>query len=49
MILVIKHRFSNMTGNTIIRFFNKYANLNKSLLSKSTEQEQKYMNKMNQV
>ena len=37
MILVTKHRLSNTTGNAIIRFFNKYANLNKSLLPKSTE------------
>ena len=39
MILVIKYRLSNATENTIIRFFNKYTNLDKSLLSKSTEQE----------
>ena len=37
MTLVIKHRLSNATGNAIIRFFNKYANLDKSLLLKSTE------------
>ena len=36
MILVTKHRLSNATGNAIIRFFNKHANLNKSLLPKST-------------
>ena len=48
MILVTKHRLSNATGNAIIRFFNKHANLNKSLLLKSTEQERKYMDKMNQ-
>ena len=39
MTLVTKYRLSNATGNTIIRFFNKHANLDKSLLSKSTEQE----------
>ena len=38
MTLVTKHRLSNATGNAIIRFFNKYANLDKSLLSKSTKQ-----------
>ena len=48
IILVTKHRLSNATGNAIIRFFNKHANLNKSLLSKSTEQGRKYMDKMNQ-
>jgi hypothetical protein len=48
MILVTKHRLSNATGNAIIRFFNKHANLNKSLLPKSTEQGRKYMDKMNQ-
>ena len=39
MILVTKHRLSNVTGNAIIRFFNKHTNLNKSLLSKLTKQE----------
>jgi hypothetical protein len=38
MILVTKHRLNNATENTIIRFFNKHTNLNKSLLPKSTEQ-----------
>ena len=47
MILVTKHRLNNATGNAIIRFFNKHANLNKSLLSKLTKQERKYMDKMN--
>ena len=37
MILVTKYKLSNATGNAIIRFFNKHANLNKSLLPKSTE------------
>ena len=37
MTLVIKHRLSNATKNAITRFFNKYANLDKSLLPKSTE------------
>jgi hypothetical protein len=48
MTLVTKHRLSNATGNAIIRFFNKHANLDKSLLPKSTEQGRKYMDKMNQ-
>src|ERR1700716_62972 len=48
MTLVTKHRLSNATGNAIIRFFNKHTNLDKSLLPKSTEQGQKYMDKMNQ-
>ena len=47
MTLVIKHRLSNAIGNAIIRFFNKHANLDKSLLSKSIEQGWKYMNKIN--
>ena len=37
IILVIKYKLSNATENVIIWFFNKYANLNKLLLSKSTE------------
>ena len=37
-----------MIRNAIIWFFNKYVNLNKSLLPKSTEQERKYMDKINQ-
>ena len=37
MILAIKYRFSNVTENAIIRFFNKHVNLDKSLLLKSTE------------
>ena len=48
MTLVIKYRLSNTTGNAIIRCFNKHANLDKSLLPKSTEQGWKYMDKMNQ-
>ena len=49
MTLVTKHRFSNVIGNAIIRFFNKHVNLNKSLLLKLTEQERKYIDKMNQL
>ncbi|CAG8670123.1 14548_t:CDS:1, partial [Funneliformis caledonium] len=30
MVLVINYKLSNKTGNAIIRFFNKYANLNTS-------------------
>ena len=37
MTLVIKNKLSNKTGNEIIHFFNKYANLVTSLLPKSTE------------
>lgn len=47
MSLVIKHKLSNVTGNAIIKFFNKHANLNKSPLPKSIEQGHKYMNNMN--
>src|ERR1700716_233290 len=45
MTLVIKHKLSNTTGNAIIQFFNKYTNFDKSLLLKSTEWRQKYMDK----
>ena len=38
MTLVIKNKLSNKTGNEIIHFFNKYANLVRSPLPKSTEQ-----------
>jgi hypothetical protein len=37
MTLVIKNKLSNKTGNEIIHFFNKYANLVISPLPKSTE------------
>ncbi|RIA96607.1 hypothetical protein C1645_815124 [Glomus cerebriforme] len=45
--LVIKHNLSNIMGNTIIKFFNKHSNLNQSPLSKSIQQEHKYMDNMN--
>jgi len=38
MTLVIKNKLSNNTGNEIIHFFNKYANLVTFSLSKSIEQ-----------
>jgi hypothetical protein len=47
MSLVTKHKISNVTGNAIIKFFNKHANLNKSPLPKSIEQGRKYMDSMN--
>lgn len=47
MSLVTKHKLSNVTGNAIIKFFNKHANLNKSPLPKSIEQGRKYMDSMN--
>src|SRR3954451_2539267 len=47
MSLVTKHKLSNATGNAIIKFFNKHANLNTSSLSKSIEKERKYMDNMN--
>src|SRR6266496_4319532 len=37
MSLVTKYKLSNVTGNAIIKFFNKYANLDKSPLPKSVE------------
>ena len=47
MALVTKHKLTNNTGNAIIRFFNKYANLDTSPLPKSIEQERIYMDNMN--
>src|ERR1043166_9373377 len=35
MVFVTKHNLSNATGNAIIKFFNKHANLNTSPLPKS--------------
>ena len=35
LMLVTKHNLSNVTGNAIIKFFNKEANLNTSPLPKS--------------
>ena len=48
MTLVIKNKLSNNTGNEIIHFFNKYANLVTSSLPKSTEQGRRFMDNMNQ-
>ena len=47
MSLVTKHKLSNATGNAIIKFFNKHANLNTSSLPKSIEKGRKYMDNMN--
>ncbi len=47
MSLVTKYKLSNVAGNAIIKFFNKYANLDKSPLPKSVEQGRKYMDNMN--
>lgn len=47
MSLVTKHKLSNATGNAIIKFFNKHANLNTSPLPKSIEKGRKYMDNMN--
>ncbi|GET64361.1 hypothetical protein GLOIN_2v1762814 [Rhizophagus irregularis DAOM 181602=DAOM 197198] len=46
MALVTKHKLNNATGNAIIKFFNKHANLDKSLLPRSIEQGRKYMDNM---
>jgi len=45
--LVIKHKLSNVIGNAIIKFFNKYANLDNLPLPKSIKQGHKYMDNMN--
>jgi hypothetical protein len=47
MSLVTKYKLNNVTGNAIIKFFNKHAKLNKSPLPKSIEQDRKYMDSMN--
>src|SRR5918999_6325483 len=47
MTLVTKYKVSNSTGNAIIKFFNKHANLSTSPLPKSIEQGRKYMDNLN--
>ena len=47
MTLVTKHNISNKTGDAIIKFFNKHANLNTSPLLKSIMQGRNYMDNMN--
>lgn len=47
MTLVTKYKLNNKTGNAIIKFFNKHANLSESPLPKSVEQGRKYMDNMN--
>ncbi len=47
MLLVTKYKLSNVTGNAIIKFFNKYANLDSSSLSKLIEEERNFMDNMN--
>src|SRR4051812_2281318 len=47
MLLVMKHKLSNTTGNAIIKFFNKHANLNTFPFLKSIEKERKYMDNIN--
>src|SRR6266496_1071280 len=45
--LITKYKLSNATGNAIIKFFNKHANLSTSPLSKSIEIGRKYMDNIN--
>ena len=47
MTLVTKRNLSNATGNAIIKFFNKHANLNTTPLPKSIEEGRKYMDNIN--
>lgn len=47
MTLVTKYNLNNTTGNAIIKFFNKHANLSISPLPKSIEKGRKYMDNMN--
>ena len=46
MTLVTKYNINNTTGNAIINFFNKHANLDISPLPKSIQQGRKYMDSM---
>src|SRR6266542_3442198 len=45
--LVTKYKLSNVTENVIIKFFNKYANLDSSFFSKSIEKGRNFMDNMN--
>ena len=47
MTLVTKYKLTNATGNAIIKFFNKHANLSMSPLPKSIEIGRKYMDNIN--
>ena len=47
MTLVTKYKLTNATGNAIIKFFNKHANVSMFILPKSIEVGRKYMDKMN--
>ena len=47
MSLVTKYKLSNVTGNTIIKFFNKHANLDLLSLPKLIEKGCNFMNNMN--
>jgi hypothetical protein len=47
MTLVTKYKLTNTTGNAIIKFFNKHANISTSILPKSIEKGRKYMDNMN--
>ncbi|KAF0524610.1 zn-finger domain-containing protein [Gigaspora margarita] len=46
MALVTKFKLSNAVGNAIIKFFNKYSKLSKSLLPSNISQGKIYMNNM---
>ena len=45
--LVTKYKLSNVTGNAIIKFFNKHANLDSLSLLKSIEEERNFIDNMN--
>jgi len=47
MLLVIKYKLSNATGNAIIKFFNKHANLDSSSLPKSIEEGHNFIDNIN--
>lgn len=47
MELIIKGNISNKIGDKIIKFFNKYSNLKKSPLPKSTKNGKDYLNQIN--
>src|SRR6266540_778499 len=47
MLLITKYKLNNAIENTIIKFFNKHANLDSSFLPKSIKERRNFMNNMN--
>ena len=49
MKLIIENNISNKAGDKIIKFFNKYSNLESSPLPKSTRSGKDYLNQINSL